>query len=136
MTHSTYPILDLTFIAAEDLSSYQYYLVEMGSTEGTVQRHTTDDVYPIGILRNKPTSGQTAVVRLLGVTEAAVKTGGVAYGALVGVDVGDSPTGLIGAAGANEAVFGKVLNASGTTAGQYATILCDFIVPTVYAALA
>lgn len=136
MSHSTYPILDLTFIAAEDLSSYQYYLVEMTATEGQIQRHKTANVYAVGVLRNKPTLGQTAVVRLFGVSEMAVETGGVAYGAAVGDDVPANPTGLIGATAAGEAVYGTVLNASGTTATNLATVMCDFIVPKAYAVLA
>lgn len=135
MSHSTYPIMDLTFIAAEDLTEKQYYLVQFASTEGQVELHDTANKYAIGVLRNKPDSGETAVVRVLGVTEIAMEAGGVAYGLGVGDDVAASPTGLGGAAQAGEAVYGFVLTASGTTAADMATVMVDFIAPKVYTAL-
>lgn len=135
MTHSAYPILDLTFIAAEDLSAKQYYLVQFASTEGQVELHDTANRYAMGVLRNKPESGETAIVRVLGVTEVAVETGGVAYGACVGDDTPANPTGLAGTGANGEAVYGVVLNASGTTAADLATVLVDFIAPKVYATL-
>jgi hypothetical protein len=127
--------MDLTFIAAEDLSAKQYYLVEFAATEGQVQLHDTANKYALGVLRNKPESGETAVVRVLGVTEAAVEAGGVTYGDSIGDDVPAAPTGLIGAKGAGEAVYGFVINASGTTAADLATVMVDFITPKIYTAL-
>jgi hypothetical protein len=137
MTHSTYPIIDLTFIAAADLHLYQYYLVEAGTTEGTVQLHQTAHTYPIGVLRNKPVSGETAVVRILGVTELATYTT-VAWGAaLMPHNSGSSaytPDGLgvTATAGGTAVTFGKCLNASGSTSGNYCTAVVSFVVPTVY----
>lgn len=137
MTHSTYPILDLTFIAAEDLSAKQYMLVEMAATEGQVQLHKTADTWAVGILRNKPTSGQTAVVRILGVTEAKIGSDAVAYGEAFGDELStDTPTGYIATVTATESVYGRVLNASGSTSGDKATVVCNFIIPVKYADLA
>lgn len=135
MSHSTYPILDLTFIAGEDLTEKQYYLVQFTSTEGTIELHDTANKYAMGVLRNKPDTGETAVVRVLGVTEMAMEAGGVAYGLPVGDDVPANPTGLGGAGANGEAVYGVVLTASGTTAADLATVLVDFITPKVYATL-
>jgi hypothetical protein len=136
MSHSTYPIIDLTFIAAADLSDYQYYVVELGSTAGTVQLHTTTDKFAIGVLRNKPASGETAVVRILGVSECAVHSSGVAEGAAVGPYLStDVPDGTVYAATAGEELFGRCIGASGTTTGNYATCLVNFMSPVVYTAL-
>jgi hypothetical protein len=136
MTHSTYPIIDLTFIAAADLRLYQYFLVEAGTTEGTVQLHQTAHAYPIGVLRNKPNTGETAVVRVIGVTELATYTT-VAWGAAIGPHNSGSSAytpdgyGVTASAGGTAVVFGKCLNASGSTAGNYCTAAVSFIVPTV-----
>ncbi len=136
MTHSTYPIIDLTFIAAADLRLYQYYLVELGSTEGTVQLHATAHAYPLGVLRNKPNTGETAVVRIMGVSEVAVYTGGIANGAVVGEHNSGSsaytPDGLAFAAVAGGVSFGRCIQASGTTSGNFATVVLSFVPPTVY----
>lgn len=136
MTHSTYPIIDLTFIAAEDLSAKQYMLVEPASTEGQVQLHVTDDTWAIGILRNKPTAGQTAVVRVMGVTEAKIGGDAVAYGEPFGDELStDTPTGYIATAADTESVYGVVLNASGSTSGDMATVACNFTIPVKYVVL-
>lgn len=136
MTHSAYPILDLTFIAAEDLSAKQYMLVEVASTEGQVQLHVTENGYPIGILRNKPESGQTAVVRVIGVTEAAIGGDALAYGDPVGDELStDVPTGYVATATSGDTGYGFCLNASGSTSGDLATIMCNFLAPQIYTAL-
>jgi hypothetical protein len=136
MSHSTYPIIDLTFVAAEDLSTYQYFLVELGSAAGTVQLHDTAHVYPIGVLRNKPKSGETAVVRIMGVTEIAAYTGGIAVNAVVGEHNSGSssytPDGYAFAAVATGVAFGRCIEASGSTAGNLATVVVSFVPPTVY----
>lgn len=136
MSHSTYPIMDLTFVAAEDLRTYQYFLVELGSSAGTVQLHKTAHAYPIGILRNKPNTGETAVVRIMGVSEVAVYTGGIAVNAVVGEHNSGSsaytPDGYADEAIATGIAIGRCIEASGTTAGNYATVVVSFVPPTVY----
>jgi hypothetical protein len=136
MTHSAYPILDLTFIAAEDLTEKQYMVVEVDSVEGQVQLHVTEDTFPLGILRNKPDSGETAIVRVIGVTEAAIGGDALAYGDPVGDELStDVPTGYVATASSGETVYGFCLNASGSTSGDYATIMCNFLAPTIYTIL-
>jgi len=94
--HSQYA-LDLTFKAASDLSALQYFPVKAGATAGTcdVVSGTGNDVV-LGILQNKPTANQEAVVRIFGPSKAAVngntdvavrdwlEAGATASGALVG----------------------------------------------------
>lgn len=136
MTHSAYPILDLTFISAEDLTEKQYMVVEIDSVEGQVQLHVTEDTYPLGILRNKPDVGETAIVRVIGVTEAAIGGDALAYGDPVGDELStDVPTGYVATATSGEATYGFCLNASGSTSGDYATIMCNFIQQNVYTGL-
>lgn len=62
---------DISNAKAEgDLSSYQYYFVEVsGNDQVDVCDGTTDVV--LGVLQNKPTTGQTAIVRIYGHTKVS-----------------------------------------------------------------
>jgi len=56
---------DVSFKAENDLSSKQYYFVEIsGNGQVDACDGTTDNA--IGILQNKPTTGQEALVRIFG----------------------------------------------------------------------
>lgn len=79
-------VMDVSFIAGEDLSSYQYHYVELtaNNTVKLVTNATTSR--PIGVLQNKPTSGQMARVRIMGVTRVYIGVGTVAYGDYAGTD--------------------------------------------------
>ena len=65
------PGIDIgTFTASADLSAKQYYIVKMsGENTVTVAAAVTD--VPIGILQNKPASGEQAVVRVFGVSKVS-----------------------------------------------------------------
>ena len=57
--------LDMTFEAGGDLSAKQYFFVKLDSDQQVIlATGATDKV--LGILQNKPESGEAAVVRLLG----------------------------------------------------------------------
>ncbi len=59
-----------TFTASADLSSSQYYFVKMsGDNTVTVCAAVTDK--PIGVLQNKPESGDQAIVRVFGVSKVS-----------------------------------------------------------------
>jgi len=58
-------ILDVSYLAAEDLSSDQYKFVVLTST-GTVRRPDSENEVAIGVLQNDPASGEIAVVRVAG----------------------------------------------------------------------
>lgn len=60
-------VLDLSFEAAEDLSSDQYRIVVLAS--GKVRRPDSGVEVPLGILQNAPAAGEAAVVRLIGVSK-------------------------------------------------------------------
>ena len=67
--------------AAADLSSYQYCPVKM-SGSATVARATSETDVVVGVLQNKPASGEAATVASFGVTKARVGST-VAVGARV-----------------------------------------------------
>src|SRR6185503_9093441 len=61
-------ILDLSFVAGEDLSADQFHFVVLYDDSGVLKVRRPDSAteVPIGILQNKPTSGLPAAVRVLG----------------------------------------------------------------------
>ena len=63
-----YEGIDITFIAAEDLSSYQYCFVHQ-ATDTTVDLLGSAAEFPVGVLQNAPKSGEEAVVRIAGVSK-------------------------------------------------------------------
>ena len=60
------PIYTESFIAAEDLSDYQYYGVTLTTTDFNVDLHDADTDIPSGILMNDPESGEEALVCVVG----------------------------------------------------------------------
>ena len=80
MTGGDIPVLDVSYVAGQDLSNYQFRAVKI-FTDGTVKLCGTGDAM-IGILQNDPPSGDIAVVRELGHSKAvmfdASNTGGAA----------------------------------------------------------
>jgi hypothetical protein len=78
------PILDLSFTAAADLSAKQYYAVKINSS-GNIALCSVAGEMAVGVLQNKPESGQSGQVRPYGVT-LGILGGTVADGAKVGVD--------------------------------------------------
>lgn len=70
---------DISFVAAEDLSSHQYRFVHQASNT-TVDLLDAGTEWPIGILQNAPESGEVAVVRVDG-TSKLVMNDAVAVGA-------------------------------------------------------
>lgn len=73
--------IDLSFIAAEDLSAMQYRFVHLAS-DTTVDMVDSGTEFPVGILQNAPESGEVAVVRVVGVSKL-VMNAAVAVGALL-----------------------------------------------------
>ncbi len=77
------PGIDLgTLTAAADLSGKQYYFVKLASAT-TVNVCTAITDIPIGVLQNDPTSGQSAVVRIFGLTKVSAD-GTLAAGNIIG----------------------------------------------------
>jgi hypothetical protein len=60
--------VDLSLIASGDLSSSQYRFVQL-SADNTVVICTGITDVPVGVLQNKPTSGQAATVRCAGISK-------------------------------------------------------------------
>lgn len=63
------PVLEMSFIAEDDFSNYQYRFVCLSTTEGYVKLADSTSEQVIGVLQNAPDEGETANVIMLGVTK-------------------------------------------------------------------
>lgn len=78
MSQITQQVIIQNFVAGEDLTSYRYHLVTIsGSTARTVVRCSSQGQSAVGVLVNKPGSGEAAAVCMLGITKVMV--GGTIY---------------------------------------------------------
>jgi hypothetical protein len=72
--------VDVSLEAGEDLSSKQYFAVTRDGTTGKAEVSGAN-AKSLGILQNKPTSGDIALVRVSGVSNALInETAGVTFG--------------------------------------------------------
>ncbi len=74
--------IDLSFTAGATLAAKQYYFVKM-SADNTVIACTAITDVPVGVVQNKPASGEQARVRIHGVTRVACGAA-ITYGQFVG----------------------------------------------------
>jgi len=78
--------MDMSFLAAADLSSYQYHIVKLTDTK-TVSYSTADADAACGILQDKPTAaGRACKVRIAGVSKLKIGSGGITAGAFIASD--------------------------------------------------
>jgi hypothetical protein len=120
-----YSGMDISFIAAEDISAHQYNFVHQASdTTCDLLDGTTE--YPVGILQNAPESGGVAVVRITG-TSKLVMNAVVAVGAKVKAEyVGAADNGKGDAADTDyDLVRGICIKASGAEDDVGAVLLCS-----------
>jgi len=68
MAFQSSPVLDFSFKAAEDLSSYQYHFVKV-DTNGYIRLLDSNTELPDGVLQNAPALGEEATVRMLGISK-------------------------------------------------------------------
>ena len=106
-----------SFVAGEDLSDKQYYVVKMDTgTDGQVELADSDTT-GIGILLNKPKQGQAASVMLLGMSKAVVS------GALGnGVEASIHSSGRLKAASVGDIVIG-ITNTTAAAANDIVELL-------------
>lgn len=108
-----YEGIDISFLAAEDLSSHQYHFVHQAS-DTTVDLLDSGAEFPVGVLQNAPASGETAVVRVAGISKLKMNAA-LAVGAAVKAEyVGATDNGKGDAADTEGDIErGRVLMASG-----------------------
>ena len=122
----------ITLEAAADLSSNQYNFVKLDAS-GNVVICDVDSAgqIPIGVLQNKPTSGQAATVMITGVTKVEA---GVAFNEGVLIAASDASSsadnGQAVAADASDYVVGQTIQAG--SADEYITCVVNCASPTLY----
>jgi len=75
-------VLDLTFVAGEDLSNAQYQFVRISDNQ-TVKLCTTGALDAIGVLQNNPKAGEEALVRVLGTSKVKADNSSIAAGSRI-----------------------------------------------------
>jgi hypothetical protein len=118
----TDPGLDLgTLTAAADLSSKQYYFVKLASaTTVNVCTATTDRA--IGILQNDPTSGQSAVVRIFGISKV-VADGTIAFNNVIGTSADSQADAIVPGTDTSVTTLGVAIQAA--SAGETFTMFLN-----------
>jgi len=118
-----YEGIDITLLAAEDLSSYQYHFVTQAN-DTTVQLLNAATDAPLGVLQNAPAAGQPAVVRIAGVSKLKANAA-IAVGVQVKAEyVGAADCGKADAADTEgDIARGLVVQASGAEDDLCAALL-------------
>jgi hypothetical protein len=120
------PVLDISLEAGENLSAKQFYFVKMSADNTVVCCAAATDI-PIGVLQNKPTSGDHATVRVLGVSLVAADAA-LTVPALIGTSADGQADAKTSGADTTEYAVGQLLvgtSAGGTTVAYgTATINC------------
>ena len=116
------PAIDLgTLTAAADLSSSQYYFVKLASAT-TVNVCTAITDLPIGILQNAPTSGQSAVVAIFGISKASAD-GTITAGRWMGTSADSQAAGITPGSDTTQYVMGQAIQAA--SAGETFTMFLN-----------
>jgi len=109
-------ILDITFVADQDLRTKQYFLVKMqatGTPMGVILASAVTDAC-IGVLQNEPNTGEAAVVRVLGTSKVSC---GTPVGLVVpGLVVSDANGQAIASGTDKDWCIGMALQSTATTA--------------------
>lgn len=127
MAFQSSPVLDFSFKAAEDLSSYQYHFVIINSS-GEVRLLDSGAEIPDGVLQNAPASGEEATVRILGISKV-VANGALAAGTFVKAEyVGVTDAGKAASAAASLGLTaGRVVGASGAEDDLVSVLLAPYV---------
>jgi len=110
-------------LAGADLSSKQYYFVELGSTAGTVTVCDAVTDRPIGVLQNAPKSGEPAEICGLGVTKVN-SDAALSVGNQIGTAADGQAAAYAPGTDTTKYIVGVVIGASGAAAG-YATAMIN-----------
>lgn len=119
--------LSISFPTNADLSSNQFYFVKLSSANAVLPTAATD--LPIGILQNKPKSGQNAEVMVYGVSKV-VANGALSSGNTVGTDSSGKAASYANGTDTTKYIVGIVLPWGVTSANNgVATIAFNCLTP-------
>mgnify|MGYP000208368908 CR=1 FL=1 len=117
----------ISLLANADLSSKQYYFVELDA-DGKVGSCNASTDIPIGVLQNAPdASGKAATVLVMGVSKVNADAA-INEGVLVGPAADGQIGGKVAGSNTTEYICGQMITASGG-AGQIATAVINCASP-------
>jgi hypothetical protein len=120
-------VSDVTFEAAGDLSTKQFYFVKLSAANTVTVCNGATDV-PCGVLQNKPSAaGRPAVVRMFGISKVSADAG-ISVGALIGTSGDGQADTKIVSTDATEYVVGVALTAC-SNAGEIIEISLNCMNP-------
>lgn len=127
MAFQSSPVLDFSFKAAEDLSSYQYHFVKV-NTSGQVRLLDSAAEIPDGVLQNAPASGEEATVRMLGISKV-VANAALTEGTFIKAEfVSSSDCGKAADATlSKDLACGRVIGASGAEDDLVSVVVTPYI---------
>lgn len=127
MAFQSSPVLDFSFMAAEDLSSYQYHFVKI-DTSGKARLLNAGDELPDGVLQNAPESGEEATVRILGISKV-VANASLDEGTFIKAEyVNASDNGKAADASSTASLtMGRVIGASGSEDDLCSVVLTPYV---------
>lgn len=116
------PLMIISMVAGADLSAKQYYFVEQTGTgrNVTVCNAVTDKV--IGVLQNKPTSGQVAEVLVLGMSKVSGDAD-LAIGDLIGTSSDGQAAAYVPGTDTTKYVVGRVIDENGAAGGLVTALI-------------
>tara|TARA_Y100000034_G_scaffold135588_1_gene208141 strand:+ start:1602 stop:1988 length:387 start_codon:yes stop_codon:yes gene_type:complete len=121
MAYESSLIMAGSLTAAADLSSNQFYFVKLASAT-TVDVCTAITDLPIGILQNAPTSGQSAVVAIFGISKASAD-GTITAGRWIGTSADSQAAGITPGSDTTVYVMGQAIQAA--SAGETFTMFLN-----------
>lgn len=102
----------ITLEAGADLSTKQYYFVKVDSATGKAVVCDAVTDRPVGVLQNKPTSGQAAEIVVVGLTKIS-SNAGLTAGNLIGTSIDGQADAKTPGTDTTEYVVGQVLTTTG-----------------------
>lgn len=112
-----------SFEAGADLSAKQFYFVKLSANNKVVVCAAVTDV-PIGVLQNKPTSGQTAEVTICGITKVSGDAD-LSAGNQIGTSADGQAAAYAPGTDTTKYIVGQVIEDNGAAGGLItATINC------------
>lgn len=110
------PYFDYSVESAADLSTKQFYFVEQSTSTGKVDVCNAATDKPLGVLQNKPRAGETAVVRMFGVSKVSADAN-LAIDDLIGTSADGQADAKIVGTDITEYVVGRVIGENSVAGG-------------------
>lgn len=121
------PILQLTFEAGADLSTHQYKFVKQNSSGQIVLCSAVTDV-PVGVLQDKPVSGQRGTVMVIGLTKLKCNAA-INPGVQISTDASGLGNPVVAGTDTTKFIVGQMRAVSSATSGAFGTALINCLNP-------